>query len=77
MLIVDDDDSHFLPYCIVKTDSRFIFAPIVKTPAVTAIAGKRKSAAAIIFSSGFGANFWSHNLEAAKREIRCLFGAYM
>ena len=45
----------FLPHCIVKTDSRFIFAPIVKTPAVTAIAGKRKSAAAIIFSLGFGA----------------------
>ena len=66
-----------LPHCIVKTDSRFIFAPIVKTPAVTASAGKRKSAAAIIFYLGFGVNFWSHNLEAAKREIRCLFGAFM
>ena len=75
--VVDDYDSHFLPHCIVNTDSRFIFAPIVKTPAVTASAGKRKSAAAILFSLGFGVNFWSHNLEAANKEIRCLFGAFM
>ena len=71
--IVDDDDSHFFAPLYCKDRLSVYICPDCKDASCHSHCREKKKCGRYYFLSGF----WSHNLEAAKRDFRCLFGAYM
>ena len=71
--IVDDYDSHFFAPLYCKDRLLVYICPDCKDASCHSHCREKKKCGRYSFLSGF----WSQNLEAAKRDFRCLFWAYM